>query len=146
MSSRSTHIRARGAGERPRGRIPKIGAKRTVTVTVGAIASKILGVELVTRGSSSSASAERAIRCYLNDKESPSPGWAYPSFLRGRKPAQQTELELNLDAGLWRSLSTEALSQEVSAPQLLEHAVLYFAAEENAGRVTERILDDFNGE
>ena len=146
MSSRSTHSRASRAGERPRGRIRKNGVTHTVTVTVGAIASKILGVELVTRGSSSSASAERAIRCYLNDKESPGPGWAYPSFLRGRKPAQGTEVELNLDAGLWRSLSTEALSQEVSPPQLLEHAVLYFAAEENAGRVTERILEDFNGQ
>ena len=39
---------------------------------------------------------------------------------------------------------SEALSQEVTAPQLLEHAVLYFAAEENAGRVTERILEDFS--
>jgi hypothetical protein len=146
MNSRSTHIQARRAGERPRDRIPKIGVKSTVTVTVGAIASKILAVELVTRGSSTSASAERAIRCYLNDKESPSPGWAYPPFLRGRKPVQETEVELNLDAGLWRSLSTEALVQEVSAPQLLEHAVLYLAAEENAGRVTERILEDFNAQ
>jgi hypothetical protein len=146
MSSRPTHIRARRAGERPRGRIQKSGVKRTVTVTVGAIASKILAVELVTRGSSTSASAERAIRCYLNDKESPSPGWAYPYFLRGRKPVQGNEVELNLDVGLWRSLSAEALSQEVSAPQLLEHAVLYFAAEENAGRVTERILEDFKGQ
>ena len=118
--------------------------KRAITVTVGALASKILAVELVTRGSSSSASAERAIRCYLNDKESPGPGWSYPPFLRGRKPVQGTKMELNLDAGLWRSLFSEALSQEVSAPQLLEHAVLYFAAEENAGRVTERILEDFS--
>jgi hypothetical protein len=122
----------------------KSEVKRTVTVTLGAIASKILAVELLTRGSSSSASAERAIRCYLNDRESPGPGWAYPSFLRGRRPVQGSEVELKLDAELWRSLSGEAMNQEVSAPQLLEHAILYFAAEENAGRVTERILEDID--
>ena len=34
----------------------------------------------------------------------------------------------------------------MSAQQLLEHAVLYFAAEDNAGRVTERILEDLDDE
>ena len=118
--------------------------KRTITVTVGAIASKILAVELVTRGSSSSASVERAIRCYLDHRESPSPGWAYPPFLRGRKPVQGVEVQLHIDAGLWKSLGEEALSQEVSAPQLLEHAVLHLAAEDNADRVTERFLEDLD--
>ncbi len=120
--------------------------KRSVTVTLGAIASKILAVEMVTSGKPSSASAERAIRCYLNDKASPGPGWAYPSFLRGRKPVQGVEVQLDIDDGLWQSLVGEAVSQDVSAQQLLEHAVLYFAAEDNAGRVTERILEDLEGE
>ena len=32
--------------------------------------------------------------------------------------------------------------QEVTVEQLAEHAAFYFAAELDAGRVTERILDD----
>jgi hypothetical protein len=111
---------------------------------VGAIASKILAVEMVVRGHSSSTSAERAIRVYLEDKKSPGPGWTYPSFLRGRKPVDGVEVHLDLDSELWQELSREAISQEVTAQQLLEHAVLYFAAEDNAGRVTERILDDLD--
>jgi len=117
--------------------------KRSVTVTVGAIASKILAVEMVIRGHSSSRSAEQAIRAYLNARESPGPGWAYPSFLRDRKPVDGVQVRLDLDSDLWEALSREAISQHVSDQQLLEHAVLYFAAEDNAGRVTERILQDF---
>lgn len=120
--------------------------KRSFTVTVGAIASKILAVEMVIRGTSISVSAERAIRCYLNDRDSGGPGWAYPTFLRDRKPLDGVEVDLELEAGLWRALSMEALSQDVSAQQLLEHAVLYFAAEDDAGRVTERILQDLDDE
>ena len=111
---------------------------------MGTIASKILAVEMVTRGRSSSSTAERAMRTYLNDGESPKPGWAYPSFLRGRKPVDGVELRLDLDVELWHDFSREALSQEVSDQQLLEHAVLYFAAEDHAGRVTERILEDLD--
>jgi hypothetical protein len=120
--------------------------RRSITVTVGAIASKILAVEMVISGRSSSSTAERAMRAYLNDGESPGPGWAYPSFLRGRRPVDGVELRLDLDQELWNAFSHEALSQDVSDQQLLEHAVLYFAAEDHAGRLTERILEDLDEE
>ena len=51
-------------------------------------------------------------------------------------------MQLDLDAELWQALSQEAINQDVTVQQLLEHAVLYFAAEDNAGRVTERIIED----
>jgi hypothetical protein len=51
-------------------------------------------------------------------------------------------MQLEIDSALWGSLEAEASGQGVSAPKLLEHAVLYFAAEESAGRLTQRILDD----
>jgi hypothetical protein len=118
--------------------------KRSVNVTVGAIASKILAVEMLTRGSPNSASAERAIRSYLNEREAAGPGWAYPSFLRGRTPVRGVRVQLDIETGLWQELSVEAMSQDVSTQQLLEHAVLRFAAEENAGRMTERIIGDLD--
>jgi hypothetical protein len=52
------------------------------------------------------------------------------------------EVHLDIDPELWQALSQEAMGQDVSAQQLLEHAVLYFAADDDAGRVTERILED----
>jgi hypothetical protein len=70
------------------------------------------------------------------------PGWKFPSFLRDRGPSEEVELELSVDDNLWDSLEEEARSQGVSVRQMLEHAVLYFAAELNAGRVTQRILVD----
>ena len=123
-----------------------IGVKRSVTVRIGAIASKILAVEMVVRGHSSSTSAERAIRVYLKDKNSPEPGWGYPPFLRARRPVDAVEMQLDIDAELWQALSEEAIHQDVTVQQLLEHAVLYFAAEDNAGRVTERIVEDLEGD
>lgn len=122
----------------------EFGVKRSVNVTVGALASKILAVEVVTRGKPTSASAERAIRSYLNERDSDEPGWAYPTFLRGRNPVQGVQVHLELDAELWRELAGEAMNQDVSAQQLLEHAVLRFAADEQAGRVTERIIEDLD--
>jgi hypothetical protein len=109
---------------------------------MGAIASKIIAVEMVTLGRATSTSAERAIRIYLGDKRSREAGWEYPSFLRDREPVDATEMQLEIDSALWGSLEAEASGQGVSAPKLLEHAVLYFAAEESAGRLTQRILDD----
>ena len=118
--------------------------KRSVKVALGAFASKVLAVEGKNGGQSVPASAEQAIRCYLNDKTSGGPGWSYPAFLRGRAPHEEVELELSVDDSLWRSLEEEAEDQDVSPQQMLEHAVIYFAAEVDAGRMTERILDDLD--
>lgn len=113
---------------------------------MGALASKALAAEAMNGGDPSSTNVEQAIRCYLRDKESAGPGWSFPAFLRGREPIEAVELRLEIDEELWRSLEEEAGRQEVSVQQMLDHAVLYFAAEVNAGRVTERILGDLKGD
>lgn len=84
----------------------------------------------------------RAIRFYLDDKDSDRPGWPYPVLLRKRHPSEEIEFELSIDSVLWHALKDEAKRQRVSVAQLLEHAALYYAAELDAGRITERILDD----
>jgi hypothetical protein len=117
-----------------------------VSVRLGAFASKALAVEAMNGGKPSSVSVERAIHCYLNARETPGPGWSFPAFLRGREPLEAVELQLELEEDLWKSLEDEAGRQGVSVQQMLDHAVLYFAAEVNAGRVTERILDDLDGD
>lgn len=116
--------------------------KCRVLVRLGAFASKALAAEVMNGGTPSSGSVEKAIRCYLNEEDPDRPGWRFPAFLRDRQPVDAVELSLEVDEGLWQALEEEARAQEVSVEQMLEHAVLYFAAEINAGRVTERILDE----
>jgi hypothetical protein len=87
------------------------------------------------------AALERAVWLYLNDSDTDRPGWRYPLFLRDRVTGV-TEFQLDLEPSLRDALKDEAERQEVSLSQMATHAVLYYAAELNAGRVTERILDN----
>lgn len=89
-----------------------------------------------------SSRLELALRVYLGDREAGRPAWPYPAFMRGGEPGADLELELSVDDRLWQLLEAEALRQQIPARRLAEHAVLYFAAELAAGRLTERIVDD----
>ena len=125
---------------------------RSVTVKLGTFAAEALTGEhrhgrhgTATAGNGNKATAEgvlRAVRLYLHDREVDSPGWAYPGFLRGHKPSEELEFDLDIDEALWQAVEREAHRQGVGIPQLLEHAALYYAAELDAGRVTGRILDE----
>ncbi len=126
---------------------------RWVTVKVGAFAAKTLTGEdkdearTVPSGDRGvEVGVSRAIRFYLNDRDSDGPGWAYPEFLRGHQPGEEFELRLQIDKSLWRAFTIEARRQGVTVPQLLEHATMYYAAELDAGRVTERMLGDLRVE
>lgn len=87
-----------------------------------------------------------AVRYYLADRDQGRPGWRYPVFLRDREAKEERTLDLRIDDALWRSFKAEAGSQGVSAQQLVEHAVLYFAADVESGLLTQRILDNLEGE
>jgi hypothetical protein len=119
--------------------------KRAVTVHLGRLASQAIGVREKNGNGHASSSAAKAIRCYLGAKQSRTSGWSYPSFLDRRRADEDVELQLDLDDELWKSLEREAENQKISAEQMLEHAVLYFAAEGDAGRIAERILEDLGG-
>lgn len=115
------------------------GEKRQVAVVLSHLA-----LEGLTGGGEVPAAAglDGALRCYLGDRDSERPAWPYPDFLRGSETEGKAEIELELDAGLWREFEQEAERQGVSVEQLAEHAAFYFAAELDAGRATQRILDD----
>lgn len=85
---------------------------------------------------------ESALRCYLGDRDSGRPAWSYPAFLRGSETQAEVRVELDVPDALWRDFEAEAARQSVTVEQLAEHAAFYFAAELDAGRVTQRILDD----
>jgi hypothetical protein len=89
----------------------------------------------------------RAIFYYLGERDAGRVEWPYPAFMRGAKAGELVELELKVEEKLWSALEEEAASQGVSTQELLEHAALFLAADVNAGRLTERILDGIaNGE
>lgn len=81
-----------------------------------------------------------AFRLYLNDKGSGELGWSHPAFLLDKAP-RGVELELEVDEALLRKLEAEAKRQGVSVSQIAAHAALYYAAELDAGRLTERVLE-----
>lgn len=113
---------------------------RQVTVVLSRLA-----VEGLASGTQMPAPAamEGALRCYLGDRGSGRPAWPYPAFLRGSETKEEAAVELDLDRELWSQFEEEADHQGVSVEQLAEHAAFYFAAELDAGRVTQRILDEF---
>lgn len=84
----------------------------------------------------------RVIRFYLKEKGAGGAGWSYPDLLREGSPEEEVEIEIEIEDVLWREMRAEAARQRVSVTQLLEHAALYYAAELDAGRLTQRILDE----
>jgi hypothetical protein len=115
-------------------------SKQAVSLMLSQLAADALRGESATE--SGAARLEIAIRCYLGDRDTRQAAWPYPAFLRGSEVREEVDLALDIEARLWSLFEAEALRQEVSAQQLAEHASFYFAAELDAGRLTQRILDD----
>jgi hypothetical protein len=119
--------------------------KRSVTVRIGELAADALSGEHGRTSRYLRLQLVRAIRLYLHDRGTRGgPGWSYPAFLPQEEGA--LELELNVDEDLWTAFEEEARRQGASASCLVEHAALYYAAELDAGRITERILDELERE
>jgi hypothetical protein len=116
--------------------------KASVSIALSELAAEALVGE--SREQSASTRLESALRCYLGDREADRPAWPYPGFLRGSEPQKDVEMEVEVPVDLWGEFSAEADMQEVTVEQLVEHAAFYFAAELDAGRVTERILADLD--
>jgi hypothetical protein len=115
------------------------GEKREVTVVLSRLAVEGLATAAAMQVP---AAMEGALRCYLGDRGLERPAWPYPAFLRGSETEKDASIELELETELWHQFEEEADRQGVSVEKLAEHAAFYFAAELDAGRVTQRILDE----
>lgn len=113
---------------------------RYVVVAISALAIEALtndgGEAMAPQG------MESALRCYVADRDSGRPAWPYPGFLRGSETQGDVRVELEVSSDLWAGFEEEAARQDVTVDQLAEHAAFYFAAELEAGRITQRILED----
>ena len=120
----------------------------TVRIRLGAFAGGMLAWKQQ-RDAGSLADAQpssddvlKVIRFYLKEKGTGGAAWSYPDLLRRGSPEEEIEVELEIEDAIWREMRAEASRQNVTITQLLEHAALYYAAELDAGRLTERILDE----
>jgi hypothetical protein len=118
--------------------------QRQVTVALSDLAFEALMGDEAHHASQAPSRIESALRCYLGDKGSDRAAWPYPAFLRGSETRRDVEIGLRPEADLWRAFEEEATAQGLSVDQLAEHAVFYFAAELEAGRLTQRILEDLD--
>lgn len=119
--------------------------KRPATVCISEFSLEVLAGEEGRGSEHVSARLARAIRLYLNYSDSDQPGWLYPSFRRD-KVVGEVEVELSVGEGLLRELEIEAERQGVTVSQMTEHAALYYAAELDAGHLTQRIRGDLDAE
>jgi hypothetical protein len=119
--------------------------KRHVTVGLSRLAFEALMGDQAGSAVQTSVRMESALRCYLGDRGADRPAWPYPRFLRGSETPGDVRVEFDVEEDLWGDFEAEASAQEISVEQLAEHATFYFAAEANAGRLTQRILDDLEG-
>jgi hypothetical protein len=91
------------------------------------------------RPASAAAAVRTASLYYLADEGSGRPGWRVPPFESGS--AGQAALTVRLDDETWAALAEEAERQGVSADALAVHAVMYFLADLDSGRLADLLGD-----
>lgn len=92
---------------------------------------------------SRSAAVRIASLYYLADRERRRPAWLAPRCATASRDA--ADVRVRLDRETWHALQAEAERQDVSAADLTRHAVLYFLADVDSGRVAgglERALEE----
>jgi hypothetical protein len=83
---------------------------------------------------------------YLADRQAGRPGWHPPRFIRDLP--QPDPVEVDLDDETWDSVKVEAQRQGVEPEVLAQHAVLYFLADMDSGRLADRlsqVIDEEEG-
>jgi hypothetical protein len=89
------------------------------------------------RGSASSV-VRMAALYWLGDRDAGRPAWRAPRFRRGAVAAGGG-VRVGLDEDTWHALEDEGRRQGVDAEALAEHALLYFLADLDSGRVAQRL-------
>ena len=99
------------------------------------------GLERFARGRirSAEAAVRTAVLYYLADRESGRAGWRVPSF--GAEPGEPTTFNVTLDDATWGELAEEAERQAVTPEALGTHAILYFVADLDSGRLAEALAE-----
>jgi hypothetical protein len=78
---------------------------------------------------------------YLSERDAGRPSWRVPGF--GTREAAPT-LRVELDETTWGALDIEAARQGVTPDTLALHAVLFFLADLDSGRIGDRLEESFD--
>lgn len=90
------------------------------------------------RHDSASVVVRTASLYYLADRDSGRAAWRVPGFMQA-SPSSADRIEVNLDDETWTALAEEARGQGVEPSRLAEHALLYFFADLDGGRLADRL-------
>lgn len=124
-------------------RSPSPPVKRHVSLRLGEFTIYALAGEKGPASGQVRSNAVRALRYYLGEHDTGRPDWPCPTFLSDGGGGS-VELDLAVDDDLWRSFEREAERQGVDVGKLADHAALYFAADRDAGRLTDDALDQLD--
>jgi hypothetical protein len=112
---------------------------RRKQVRLGGFTRASLEDEAGRRGVGVGLLVHQAIVYYAADRESGRQGWRLPRFASGANSRAEA-FDLELSEHDWETLTEEARFQGVDEERLLDHMVLYYLADLEAGKVALRIL------
>ena len=114
---------------------------RNVTLHLDEFGQRSLD-RIVEEGEGSPAAALRAAAVYyLSDREADRPAWRAPRFRSNGGHSRSGGLSVAFDDETWASLEQEAARQGVTAEVLAIHALLYFLADLDSGRLGDLLAD-----
>jgi len=117
----------------------------SIPVKLGKMAAEALAASSEPDSSRLNLLVPRAVSFYLSEREEGRSEWSYPSFMASHNGFEGA-YELAMEEELWSELQAEAASQGVDPQRLLQHAVFYYGAARDEGRLTERIAADLRRE
>jgi predicted DNA-binding ribbon-helix-helix protein len=116
---------------------------RVVTLQLDEFGQRAFERSTRRRNRSAATAVRTACLYYLADRDSGRTAWRAPKFAAEPQPAAR--LQVSLDDATWAALAEEAERQGVTAETLALHALVYFLADLESGRVAgllEEALED----
>jgi hypothetical protein len=115
--------------------------ERTVAVAIDDFTLELLDKASIEERASRGVLLTRALRYYLAERDSGRPGWPCSAREGGGEGEVTSTVELNVDDATWEAFSVEAGRQKVTTDRLMKHGALYYLADRDSGRLTQKILE-----
>ena len=117
--------------------------RRQIALTIEDFGRTALGDHARDLGVPVDALVTQAVLYYLALLGSERTATRIPSFSRSEAPeGAMMKVELALDESEWSALEQDATKQRLPIERLVEHVVLLFLADIDAGRVAVRVVDE----
>ena len=115
--------------------------ERTVAVAIDDFTLELLDKASIEGRTSRGVLLTRALRYYLAERDSGRPGWPCSRLEEGGEGEVTSTVELDVDDATWEAFSKEAERQKVTTDRLMKHGALYYLADRDSGRLTQKILE-----